>query len=836
MIFKKPLFIPVIFALIAILLSGLFIANNLFLGHGVILPLDDAYIHLQYGWQSAQGHPLQYNTGDPPTTGATSLLYMLLIAFGFVLGIGRDAMPIVIVGAGAACFALTAALVADSARRLAIRLGLETNTVGLLAGLWFAGSGWMAWSFLSGMEIVWLMLFVSGALWAVLQRMPVLAAVCVALAAVTRPEAGLLGVAILFSEVIVHSKDEPDQKRRLAIMALPLLAVLISPTINWLFTGSISATGFVAKSWFTNQPVYLDAVAQYIARAFFEIILRLIGGLSADGRWHTFPFLQLFVVLGLFVARKDRLAWRTVLAATLWSSGLLILTCTQQTATWHHYRYQVPAYPALVIVGAVGAGWLADRFSRKRLWTHAAMLILTMTWSVYSVTDFAQAYTCDVRTIAQMQMTLADWLRDNTPRGSRVVVPDVGVIGFFSERTTIDTVGLTTAGAVDFYRNGPGALYEFFEQVRPDYYASYITSAPPYFGISTAPDLLGQVLFRVQLSDYSPYVSAMDTQIITRPDWSIASLTAMPQQPSIVAQVASLCMIDSLDIADLTDEQAHNYEWWNVNRIPGFISDTRYMAYRQDSSIALADGGRIFNGGQSFTIATRPQQAILLVGRFHQMTDVVLEVQVDNEFAGEWRLPAIPGEWLESAFPIPAHLVHSDATHLTFTRRSDAPEERLSPFYFWIYQGDLSEEAMTPTTHTSIDFGNVARLIGYDVPETVLAPGDTLSLRLYWRALQPSRADWHIFVHLIDPQNDTTAGIVVQQDAAPRAGTYPFWVWRPGEIVVEPLHLVIPYGHAPGDYVLVIGLYNLTTGERLSIGQAPNFGSNRFLLSRITIQ
>ncbi len=101
-----------------------------------VLPLDDAYIHLQYGWQASQGHFLQYNTGDTPTTGATSLLYLLLLAGGFALGIARTAMPDVMRGLGLILFPLAAALLADTARRLAERHTLPGPAwaVGLVSG------------------------------------------------------------------------------------------------------------------------------------------------------------------------------------------------------------------------------------------------------------------------------------------------------------------------------------------------------------------------------------------------------------------------------------------------------------------------------------------------------------------------------------------------------------------------------------------------------------------------------------------------------------------------------------------------------------------------------
>jgi len=835
MIFTKPFFPSAFAALLALLVCGLLVATSLSAGHEVLLPLDDSYIHLQYAWQAAQGHFLQYNTGDAPTTGATSLFYMLLLAAGFALGLSREAMPAVVLLSGGLCFALAAALAADAARRLAASLELEANLAGVLAGLWFAGGGWMAWALLSGMETGWLLLCGAGARGGLAARRPAVSAICAALAALTRPEASGLAAAILVSEMLARTPADPQRKRRMALMGLSLLAVFVSPLVNRLFSGSANATGFLAKSWFTMQPFYLDVTVQRVLATVFELAARLIGGPSSDGHWHTFPLLQCLAVLGVIVARKNEL-WRVLLSAALWVAGLLVATSTLQTATWHHYRYQMPAYPALVLLGVVGALWLVACFAPKQAWARVVLLAGALAWSVYAVADFSRAYARDVRTTAQMHLTLADWLRTHTPAGARIVVHDVGTLRFLTDRYTIDTVGLTTAGSAQVYRNGPGALYELFERLRPDYYAVYPTVAPPYFGISTAPDLLGTELFRVCVPDYSPYVAATDTQVVTQPDWSGAALAGAPQQPDIVARTATLALVDSVDIADIADEEAHTYAWWNAGHLPGYASDARRMAYRQAPAIALADGGRLFDGGQSFTVAATPGQPLLLVGRFHQMADMVVEMRVNDEPAGDWRLPAIPGEWLESAFSIPAGLIRNPVTRLTFAVKPEAPDVRFSPFYFWAYQGDVPVEVFTPTFELAANFGTVAQLTGYDLPATLFKPGDVLPLTLYWRGLQPQRADWHVFVHLMDPQNDTTAGIKAQWDSAPRSGTYPFWVWQPDEWVAEPSNLYLPPETPPGDYALLVGVYNLATGERALLGQAPDYGANRLQLSRITIQ
>jgi hypothetical protein len=127
-------------------------------------------------------------------------------------------------------------------------------------------------------------------------------------------------------------------------------------------------------------------------------------------------------------------------------------------------------------------------------------------------------------------------------------------------------------------------------------------------------------------------------------------------------------------------------------------------------------------------------------------------------------------------------------------------------------------------------------LLGFDLSDASLAPGQTLDVTLYWRAISADHADYRVFLHLLDPKNDTQSGIVAQMDSAPRSGTYPFWVWHPDETLSETLSLSIPPQTPPGEYVLLAGIYDSATGERLPVLGARDFGANRFALTSVTIR
>ncbi len=84
-----------------------------------VLPLDDAYIHQQYARQAARGLFMRYNDQDPPSSGATSLLYPLILALFYRLGAHGDALSTAAFLLGAASLPVSVWLAGRLAKRLA---------------------------------------------------------------------------------------------------------------------------------------------------------------------------------------------------------------------------------------------------------------------------------------------------------------------------------------------------------------------------------------------------------------------------------------------------------------------------------------------------------------------------------------------------------------------------------------------------------------------------------------------------------------------------------------------------------------------------------------------
>jgi hypothetical protein len=111
------------------------------------------------------------------------------------------------------------------------------------------------------------------------------------------------------------------------------------------------------------------------------------------------------------------------------------------------------------------------------------------------------------------------------------------------------------------------------------------------------------------------------------------------------------------------------------------------------------------------------------------------------------------------------------------------------------------------------DLGNLVRLVGYDLPQAIVAAGETLPLTLTWETLGTFEADYTVFVHLVGESGQPLA----QADGPPLSGVYPTRFWDVGERLADPYLVEVPAGVPPGDYELRVGMYLLATGDRLPL-------------------
>ncbi|MCB0197765.1 MAG: hypothetical protein KDJ65_37825, partial [Anaerolineae bacterium] len=95
---------------------------------------------------------------------------------------------------------------------------------------------------------------------------------------------------------------------------------------------------------------------------------------------------------------------------------------------------------------------------------------------------------------------------------------------------------------------------------------------------------------------------------------------------------------------------------------------------------------------------------------------------------------------------------------------------------------------------------------------TVSEADCALSLTFYWQPTAPMDVDYTIFVHVRNETGETVA----QNDRPPLGGAYPTRLWDQDEIIRDENTIPLPEIE-PGRYDVAIGMYDPSTGARLTI-------------------
>jgi len=124
--------------------------------------------------------------------------------------------------------------------------------------------------------------------------------------------------------------------------------------------------------------------------------------------------------------------------------------------------------------------------------------------------------------------------------------------------------------------------------------------------------------------------------------------------------------------------------------------------------------------------------------------------------------------------------------------------------------------------------GDQVRFLGYDLSPPPYKRGETLHLTLYWQATTRMEESYTVFVHLLDKD-----GIMGGQwDSVPGSGLLPTNSWLEGEVIADEYEVPIRAGAPPGEYLIEIGMYEASTGERLEVKEKVD---DKVLLEKIRV-
>jgi hypothetical protein len=649
-------------------------------GHPAV-PLDDAFIHFQYAKRLASGHFFSYVDGEGYSSGATSLLWPLLLAPFYAVGLDDLA---IIWAAWAFSFLALGALTVETFR-LALPLVGRGTAVGAAAMVPCFGG--YVFGAASGMEVVPLAFVLALGLrrcieWGELpreQRTSTRRRVLIALAFVApllRPEGTLISAlaGVTLAGFAPEERVSSGGGAQVLRYSAPLLAVagaFVVPLLHLVLTGNLSSSTTVVK-WLPGNPYYGEGAALVASvrdnlRLFFVSIIdgREWSAVYIPAGARPFALAALLAIPGAGWLRD-----RSLRAALVFLMALaMLIPCTYLTFLWNRLRYLWPFAFAWFIGLACLARCAADAVAvfvpRVGLAApvlsgiFAGALASHLGWTLDDLASSASA-------IDRQQVTIGRWAKTSLPPDARIGVNDTGAISYFSEHKTFDVVGLTTPGEARYWVAGAGSRFEHYERLArssPERLPTHFIVYPHWLGCDA---ILGDELYRATVLDQT--ILGGTSMIAYTARYDALGSGELPRA------AAGTTLVDALDVADLESEAAHRYEL-------GSARETENLALSYlDEGREVADGARVARAYDRFVMHGRPGAAYRLVARFVATESSDIEARVGGQVVAMVHLGA--SGFTETAFDIPDAL---SAEEMTVTI-VDATGTRFGSAHYWLYE------------------------------------------------------------------------------------------------------------------------------------------------------
>ena len=797
---RRNFLIFTLFSIIALSIFAIYFATQL--GDlDFVMPLDDVYIHFQYARQLANGQPYSYNIGEPATSGATSFIYPYVLAVGYIAGFQGLNLGIwaMLVGMFALIGAMGAIHRLCSIWNAPLWLAVATPIL-------FAVTGSVSWHAMSGMET---MLIVCLTLWTLLtyiEKRLDLFFIFAVLLALTRPEGSIMAIiaTTMFVIRLVFDQSVTFRFKHGILLLLPIVAVSVQPSLNFVLTGSFSASGSQAKSLLGLIPQDWNVITSRILENIIRLWVELFTGYSvAQDLWYLIPLTVPIGVMGWILLLRQQQYRGVALLILLWLLTISFAISTLDTAFWHFKRYQMPLMALFVPLAVIPLIWLFKHFPKPK-WLIASLIgLLAPLFAFSTFNPFLDAYRLNVNYIRYQPYAMAKWLTDNTPEDALIAVHDVGMMRYVGERNTLDMVGLTTPDAAQYWRNGVGSVTEFLMEHKPDYIASY--GRGHGYGLYMLADTRAYseplAEFTVNLDSQKNVALAADTQAIYKPDWD----TILPKNQTDA-------VLFDVNVANIDSEETANYKWLDEIPYDGFATvvydfDVLGCDTSRSQSCNIIEGARQLTGAEQFAVDLSRQvksDYVILKSRVHPVDAISFDILVSDQLVDTQWIPDNPGHWLDIETRIPVDILYNDTTIEIVPKLEDG--ELYVPARHTIIQAESIIAKPPKQILASYQHGHL-RLSNYQIDMT----NTELTLTINWHSDGQATGDYRFFAHLYDDINQPPP---VQWDNYLGHSTLPLGNWLPG-IRQDTINLNIE-SLDKGEYQLMIGFYDSMTYDRLS--------------------
>lgn len=671
--------------LVAVGVVLLFLASLLSRTDGHFVPqVADLYLVCQYARAMAEGHPFQYNAGEPYSTGATSLSLTAVLALLHRIGLRGEWLVASAIALGALCYLASV--------RLAYRIGARFGPrEAWLSGLLVALGGPVVWGFLYGSDtapFLWLSLLLFDRL---LARSTAGVAVAGSLLALTRPEGLVIGV--------ILGGDGTRQRREDTRWYLRWLPALVGVGVLLLYrslTGYWVSTSVSDKSLLENYglPDTVALVVDYLGDVLRGLLLGFYPAEMPVGfsmGWSGFYFAPLALVLmclGVALApephRHPLRLWTAAVAT------VFLLVAPNVFMGVHFNRYLMWGFPTLHVLSALGLGRLArlvstDAAVEGRLFQAGAAVLLA--FGVLATARFAVHYGEMGGELYRRDVAVARWIEAHLPAGTSVANLATSV-EYLTGHHNVNLHGVTSPA---FFGNRTAereaGTLEALERLAP--------AERPRFLLTTASthESLPSMRELVEPSPLFETSSLSDEILLFRMKYDVLGRDAGPWTAAAREAIAGREVVDQLDVCDSRDEREHGYRFESRRGGARLYGAARVAAYGDEKVI---DGGRVILGGESFEVRTRAGRDLVVVvrtsaeGRANVMRasgsgqyaitlpEAVIEISAGGRPAATRRFRPAEG-WDDQAFVVPASLISDGRTRLDLSGRYTA-------FHYWFYQ------------------------------------------------------------------------------------------------------------------------------------------------------
>jgi len=430
--------------------------------------LDDAFISYRYARHLVEGHGLVFNPGER-VEGFSNLLWVLLLSPFIALGWEAETASKLI---GAAC-GLGALLIAMLLLRRHFR---ASRTVVLLFGAWLATSTGFIYYAVSGLETLFYTLQLLLLIWFLAQRQLGWAALISTSLIVTRPEGMLFILPLALcawpactgnGEGGLLKRFLPGRRGRAGAGAwwryplIPVAGLALATLWRWSYYGALLPNTFNAKiktHWglFHYLMWHTQTFVNYAYRSF---------------AWNEWVLILALFYLFFLLRRRD-LAPAAVLGCLLffiWFSG----------SDWMSFgRFYVPALPVIGLFAWAGVQAIVTALQRHgirggRLWLWLSLPILfNLVTFYYADEELASGGRINPAMHSRPHRAAGLWLREHALPGEKLVVNEIGAIGWYSGLHIIDMIGLTDKTIPGFWKSGDFAGYaDFILAQKPEWIA-----------------------------------------------------------------------------------------------------------------------------------------------------------------------------------------------------------------------------------------------------------------------------------------------------------------------------------------------------------------------------